>query len=140
MSRAANLRRALWIVVAAWAGSSTGCIHNHYYGTALPGCPPVGQSLTTQQVGSICDVPSGQVIVTNPSSPSRTISSNVTPQPPTQGASIASKSSPGVVISQPSYGPPSIGQSSGRFKWRKPDPEAPPVLKAEGGLEDSTLR
>jgi hypothetical protein len=137
MSRAPGLRGALWIVVIGWAFNS-GCIHNHYYGTNIPGCPPVGSAVTTQ-VGSVCDVPSGQVVVTGP--PRSTISSNVTPQP----SNISSAVTPGgpsqVVISQPAYGPPSIGQTSNRFRlWRKPDPENIPLMKAEGGLDDSTIR
>jgi hypothetical protein len=119
MSRAPGLRGALWIVVAASALQS-GCIHNHYYGTqpVIPGCPPPATSSTvTTQVGSICDVPSGQV------------------------AAVASSAGTSrVVISQPALGPPSIGQSSGRIKWKKPDPETIPPMKAEGGLDDSVSR
>jgi hypothetical protein len=137
MSRAPNLRRALGILIMAWAGAS-GCIHNHYYGTGMPGCPPIGQPVTTQ-VGSICDVPTGQVIVSNPSS-SRTISSNVTAQPLAEGTAVASNGQPRVVISQPAFGPPSIGQSTSRLKWRRPDPESLATTKVEGGLDDTTLR
>ena len=137
MSRAPGLRGALWIVVAGWAVNS-GCIHNHYYGTNVPGCPPVGSTVTTQ-VGSTCDVPSGQVVVTGPP---RTISSNVGPQPPASSSVVTSGGPPQVVISQPAYGPPSIGQSSSRLRiWRKPDPETIPIMRAEGGLDDdSTIR
>jgi hypothetical protein len=136
MSRAPSLRGALWVIILAWAGAS-GCIHNHYYGTPVPGCPPTGQAITTQ-VGSVCDVPSGQVVVTGPSSP-KTISSEVAAQPPSTGTSILANPSR-VVISQPAFGPPSIGQSNSRFKWRKPDPESLPIMKAEGTFDDSTIR
>jgi hypothetical protein len=136
MSRAPNIRGALWVIVMAWAGAS-GCTHNYYYGTPVPGCPPAGQAVTTQ-VGSVCDVPSGQVVVTGPSSP-KTISSDVAAQPQGKGTSILSNPSR-VVISEPAFGPPSIGQSNSRFKWKKPDPESLPIMKAEGALDDSTTR
>jgi hypothetical protein len=46
-----------------------------------------------------------------------------------------------VVISQPAYGPPSIGQTSNRIKspWRKPDPDVP-IIKAEGAYDDSVIK
>ena len=136
MSRMPRLRGALWIIIVGWAGNS-GCIHNHYYGTNVPGCPPIGSTVTTQ-VGSVCDVPSGQVVVSGPSSSA--ISSSVTAPPARSGSSVTTIGQPRVVISQPAYGPPSIGQSSGRFKWRKPDPESLPIMKAEGGLDEPTIR
>ena len=133
MRRAPGLRGVLWIAVVG-LGLQTGCIHNHYYGTtsAIPGCPPVGTIVKTE-VGSVCDVPSGPVVVSNPSSNVVDISNR---------APVVASSSGGarLVISQPAYGPPSIGQSSGRFKWRKPDPESLPTMKAEGALDDSILR
>jgi hypothetical protein len=130
MSRAPRLRGTLWIAVMGSALQS-GCIHNHYYGTtpAIPGCPPTTSTVTTQ-VGSICDIPSGQVVVSNPSTNSA-VTSSVT---------ASSGGISRVVISQPALGPPSIGQSSGRMKWRKPDPETLPPMKAEGGLDDSVSR
>jgi hypothetical protein len=139
MSRTPNLRNVLWILVMGWAGSS-GCIHNHYYGT-VPGCPPTGQPMTTQ-VGSVCDVPSGNVVVSGAST-SGTISSNVGPQPASAGANITSTPSDRVVISQPSYGTPPTGQTSSRLnlkKWVRPDPEAPPVLKAEGAYDENKIQ
>ena len=138
MSRAPNLRRVLWIIVVGWAGSS-GCIHNHYYGGlpgTMPGCPPVvGQTVTTQ-VGSVCDVPSGQVVVSGGSSGG--VSSNVTSQAPARRSTVVTGPSSRVVISQPAFGP-STNPGSSRFKWRKPDPEAIPNMKAEGALDDSTI-
>ncbi len=134
MSRAPNLRLSLWIIVAGWAGSS-GCIHNHYYGT-VPGCPPVVGQTVTSQVGSVCDVPSGQVIVSGGAAGG--VSSNVTSQPPPRRSTVVSAPSTRVVISQPAYGP-STNPGSSRFKWRKPDPEALPNMKAEGALDDSTV-
>lgn len=137
MSRAPGFRGALWIIVVGWAVNS-GCIHNHYYDTRVPGCPPVGSTVTTQ-VGSVCDVPSGQVVVTGP--PRGTISSDVTPGPSTSGTVVVPRSPSQVVISQPAYGPPSIGQTSNRFgKWRKLDPETIPMMKAEGGLDEPIIR
>ena len=135
MSRAPNLRGVLWVVVLGWAGAS-GCIHNHYYGT-VPGCPPGTQPVTTQ-IGSVCDVPSGSTVISG--GVTRSISSNVTTPPATQSSGVSMSGQPRVVISQPAYGPPSIGQSSNRLgKWLKPDPENLPTMKAEGGLEDPTV-
>ena len=138
MSRALGFRGALWIVVAG-STLQAGCISNHYYGTsAIPGCPP-GSTAVTTQVGSICDIPSGQVIVSNPASNAAVSSSGAGSSAST--AAIASSAAPSrVVISQPALGPPSIGQSSGRIKWKKPDPENIPPMKAEGGLDDSISR
>ena len=139
MSRGPRLRGALWIAVMGSA-LQTGCIHNHYYGTStsIPGCPPVGSTVTTQ-LGSVCDVPTGQVIVSNPSS--RVISSNViTESRPAPVMIDANTGASRVVISQPAYGPPSIGQATSRFKWRKLDPENLPTMRAEGGFDDSVLR
>ena len=138
MSRTPGFRGALWI---AFLGSAlqTGCIHNHYYGTTpgMPGCPPIGSTVTTQ-VGSICDMPSGQVVVTNPGT--RVISSNVD-APATRTASLDPSYGPSrVVISQPAYGPPSIGQGTSRFKWKSPEPDSLPTMKAEGALDNPILR
>jgi hypothetical protein len=129
VSRATRPSGALWVAILG-ASLQAGCIHNHYYGTTpvIPGCPPTGSTVTTQ-VGAICDVPSGRVIVTNPSSESETT---------TRTASISTAGGPSrVVISQPAQGPPSIGQSSGRIRWRKPDPETLPIMNAKGGLDDT---
>ncbi len=137
MSRAPELRGALWI---AFVGSilQTGCIHNHYYGTnaVIPGCPPVGT--TTTQVGSVCEVPGGEVVVSNPSS--KTVGSNVTPPSSRVSTNDSRMAASRVVISQPSYGPPSVGQVSNRFRWHKLDPEPLPSMKAEGGIDDAILR
>jgi hypothetical protein len=106
----------------------------------MPGCPPTGTTVTTQ-AGSICDVPSGNVVVSGANA-SRSISSNVNPQPASAGVSMSANSSDRVVISQPAYGAPSIGQTSNRLKslWKKPDPDPVPILKAEGAYDDSTIR
>ena len=140
MSRATGLRGALWVAIAGSA-LQTGCIHNHYYGTSpmIPGCPPPAGTAVTTQVGSMCDVPTGNVVVTNPSSSTTVRSSVIAPSKTTP--SVGSyDANPRVVISQPAQGPPSIGQSSGRIKWRKPDPENIPAMKAEGALDDSIVR
>ncbi len=142
MNQTSHPRKVLWIIVLGWVGASSGCIHNHYYGTGatFPGCPPGTQPVTTQ-IGSICDVPSGNVVVSGATS-SRTISSNVGPQPATAGGSYPMNQSDRIVISQPAIGPPSIGQFSNRIKspWKRPDPEAPPIIKAEGAYDESTIR
>ena len=137
MSRAPGLRGALWI---AMLGSvlQMGCIHNHYYGTnpGMLGCPPVGT--TTTQVGSVCEVPSSEVVVSNPSS--RAVGSTITPPSSRVSSNDSTMAASRVVISQPSYGPPSVGQVSNRFRWHKLDPETLPSMKAEGGMEDAFLR
>jgi hypothetical protein len=138
MSRAPGFRGALWVAIAGSA-LQVGCI-NHYYGTAplIPGCPPVGSTITTQ-VGTVCDVPSGRVVVSNPAS-GATVSSSVADSSTRSAAVVASGGPSRVVISQPASGPPSVGQVSGRIKWRKPDPESLPPMKAEGGLDESVIR
>lgn len=140
MSRATGIRGALWIAMVG-AALQTGCIHNHYYGTTapvIPGCPPPGSTVTTK-VGSICDVPAGEVVVSNPAS-NTTISSSVADSSTRVASAASSPGTSRVVISQPASGPPSIGQSSGRIKWKKPDPENLPPMKAEGGLDNPVSR
>lgn len=141
MSRAPRLRGALWVALLG-PTCSLGCIHNHYYGTVpgAIGCPPVGTTVTTQ-LGSVCDVPSGLVVVSNPSNSAPVVSSTVTP--PTKSTPATGQLPNGssrVVINQPAYGPPSIGQGTSRFRWKSLDPDAPPPMKAEGGFDGSTLR
>ncbi len=141
MSRTPHLRKILAIFILGWVCGSSGCIHNHYYGTGatMPGCPPVGQPIATQ-VGSVCDVPSGNVVVSGGSS--RVISSNVDPRPASSSGAVTMGSSDRVVISQPAYGPPSVGQVSSRIRspWKRPDPETVPIIKAEGAYDDTTIR
>lgn len=136
MRHAPNLRCALWIVLAGWAGSM-GCIHNHYYGT-VPGCGPTGLPTSTQ-FGQVCEVPSGQVIVSGAPSPSAGSSSSVEVPKPRHDATAAINAQPRVVISQPAYGP-SIGQSVSRLKWRRPDPESLATTRVEGALEGDIRR
>ncbi len=141
MSRTPHHRKVLWFIILGWACGSMGCIHNHYYGTSatIPGCPPTGQAITTQ-VGQVCDVPNNNVVVSGATT-SRVISSEVTAQPASSSGGLAMPPANRVVISQPSYGPPSVGQTSNRIRspWRRPDPENP-IIKAEGAYDDSTIR
>ncbi len=131
MKLAPILRGARWLLVAAWAGLP-GCIHNHYYGS-LPGCPPGVPGVTTQ-IGSVCEVPGGQTIVS-----SGGMSSGVVVQPSREAAAPIVSGMPNpqrIVISQPAYGP-SFGQGLGRFnRWRRPDPEGVATIRTEGGLDD----
>ena len=141
MSRAPGFRGALCVVLVGLA-AQTGCIHNHYYGTAevMPGCPPSVGSTATTRLGALCDVPSARAVVTNPG-PAASVSTSVSApskRTPSIGASMDGSSR--VVISQPAYGPPSAGQSASRFRWHKPDPENLPTMKVEGGLDDSIFR
>jgi hypothetical protein len=143
MRRTPCLRIVLGIIGLGWVCGLSGCTHNYYYGTSptMQGCPPVvGQTVTTQ-VGSVCDVPSGNVMVSGGSS-SRAMNSNVEPRPASSAGSLAMGPSDRVVISQPAYGPPSVGQVSNRMRspWKRPDPEPVPILKAEGAYDDTTIR
>jgi hypothetical protein len=131
-----NLRGALWVALAGWAGSS-GCTHNYYYGN-VPGCGPMGMPVSGQ-VGQVCEVPSGQVVVSGPPSSLASPGSSAVVQAPQQGSSVATNSQPRVLISQPAYAP-SIGQSASRLKWRRPDPESLATTRVEGALDGSSIR
>ncbi len=132
----AVLRPALRALLLLGSALASGCTHNYYYG-AVPGCPPGTQPVTTQ-LGSICDVPSSS-IVTN--TPSTAISSNVTSTPSSaSGAMVANSGTPSrVVISQPAYAP-TLGQSLGKLRWRRPDPETLANTRVEGGYDDGTIQ
>jgi hypothetical protein len=133
VKHAPRLRNALWVVLAGWAGSS-GCIHNHYYGT-VPGCGPTDLPASTQ-IGQVCEVPSGPVIVSR--TPPTTPSPPIPVEPSRPGSPVEGSSPPRVVISQPAFGP-SIGQSNSRLKWRRPDPESLQATRVEGALEGGGL-
>ena len=135
MNHPTKLRGALWIILAGWAGSS-GCIHNHYYGTS-PAFVPGGLPVSTQ-VGQVCDVPNGQVVVSGTPANSGS-SSNVVVQAPRQGTTVVSNGQPRVVISQPAYGP-YTGTSVSRLRWHRPDPETLATTRVEGGLDNGTVR
>jgi hypothetical protein len=68
------------------------------------------------------------------------VGSNVTPPSSRVSTNDSRMAASRVVISQPSYGPPSVGQVSNRFRWHKLDPEPLPSMKAEGGIDDAILR
>jgi hypothetical protein len=133
---APNLRGTLWVVLAGWVGSS-GCTHNYYYG-GVPACGPTGLPVSSQ-VGQICEVPSGQVVVSGTPSADTGSGSSVVVQAPRQGSTFVTNSQPRVVISQPAYGP-SIGQSTSRLKWRRPDPESLATTRVEGALDGGSIR
>ncbi len=132
MSHAPSPRKMLWIILIGWAGSS-GCIHNHYY-TAVPGCPPGTQTVTTQ-VGQVCEIPGEPATVVTAGGP---ISAPVVAAAPT--------TQPRVIISQPAAYQPTfsdtIGQGVRRFeKWRRPDPEqGVATIRTEGALDDGTIK
>jgi hypothetical protein len=133
---APNLRGTLWIILAGWVGSS-GCTHNYYYG-AVPACGPTGLPVSGQ-VGQICEVPSGQVVVSGAPSSEVGPGSGVVVQAPSQGSAVATNTQPRVLISQPAYGP-SISQSINRLKWRRPDPESLATTRVEGALDSGSVR
>lgn len=125
MKTAATLQRAIWIGLAILTITS-GCTHNYYYG-GVPGCPPYGQTVTTQ-VGQVCEVPAGTVVTSNGPG-------TVTTQDGVS-SSVATQTSPQrVVISQPAYNP----SFSSRLGWRKP-PENVATTRVEGALSDSSMK
>ena len=127
MSKAVTLRRTCWVGLT-FLVVDTGCTHNYYYG-ATPGCPPVGQTVTTQ-LGQVCDVPSDNVIT---SSAPPSVVSQANPS-----SSVAVEPNPRrVVISRPSYNP----VFNNRLRWRRPlDPESVATTRVEGALPDSTVK
>lgn len=135
MKHAPSLRGALWLVLMGWA-TSPGCIHNHYYGT-VPACGPSGLPISTQ-VGQVCEVPSGQVVVSGSPSVAPGPGSVIVVETPKQGATVMTNQQPRVVISQPAYGP-SIGQSASRFKWHSRDPEGLATTRVEGALDGGAI-
>ena len=98
MSRAPSVRSLLWVIILIWSGTS-GCIHNHYYGT-MPGYPPGTVPVATQIGGSVCDVPptysGGAVVISTPAPARGGISSNVVMTPPAtnESAFVAANSQP----------------------------------------------
>ena len=114
MKRTTTVRRACWIGLAILSIGS-GCTHNYYYG-AVPGCPPMGQTVTTQ-VGQVCEVPSETIIPggTNP-----------------QVASVPNAQR--IVISHPAYSP------SFASRWRRTTTESLSTNRSEGALEDTTIK
>ena len=136
MKLAPNLRGTLWIVLAGWVGSS-GCTHNYYYG-GVPACAPSGLPVSSQ-VGQICEVPSGQVVVSGTPYSDPGSGSGVVVQSPAQNSSTVGNTQPRVVISQPAYRP-SIGQTVNGLRWRRPDPESVATTRVEGALDGSTTR
>jgi hypothetical protein len=133
---APSLRGTLWVVLAGWVGFS-GCTHNYYYGS-VPACGPTGLPVSSQ-VGQICEVPSGQVVVSGTPSDVAGSGSSVVVQPPPQSSTVITSTQPRVLISQPAYGP-SIGQSTSRLKWRRPDPESLATTRVEGALDSGSIR
>src|SRR5262245_15992087 len=64
MRHARTRRWGSRLVLAACAAGSTGCIHNHYYGQAVPvACDPAPVTAGTTQLGAVCEVPSGSAVV-----------------------------------------------------------------------------
>ncbi|WP_435016811.1 hypothetical protein TA3x_004389 [Tundrisphaera sp. TA3] len=128
MYRAHPHRKALWIILAGWAGIS-GCTHNYYY--TNPNCVS-GETVTTQ-VGSVCDVPSGQVIAGS-STPSTVVA-----QPPARRVASSPPGSSRVVISQPGTSA-QTGRAGNRLAgWRRPDPDSMAVTRVEGALDAGSV-
>lgn len=128
MTLSRPIRRAFWILLAVWAGAS-GCTHNYYYTT--PNCAPSGEVVTTQ-IGSACDVPSGQVVAGS------TAPGVVVQSPARRSAFSSPAGSSQVVISQPNYYAQG-GRGANRLGWRRPDPDSPAITRVEGALDSGTV-
>jgi hypothetical protein len=90
-------------------------------------------------VGQICEVPSGQVVVSGTPSSEAGSGSGVVVQSPAQNSTVVGNAQPRVVISQPAYRP-SIGQTVNGLRWRRPDPESVATTRVEGALDSSSTR
>lgn len=132
MNAAHPIRKVLWIVLAGWAGMS-GCTHNYYYTT--PGCAPGAEAVSTQ-VGSVCDVPGGQVVAGSAVGGAGGV---VVQQAPVRRTVNAAPNGSRVVISQPNYSAP-IGRGGNRLSaWRRPsDPESVAVTRIDGTLDSTS--
>ena len=130
MPKAHPVRNALWIVLAGWAGMS-GCTHNYYYTT--PGCPPVGQTVSTQ-VGSVCEVPEqGEIVASTPATV-------VGSAPARRVVNAAPNANSRVVISQPNYSSQTGRVGSNRLsRWKSSNPESDSIAttRVEGALDSS---
>ena len=124
MKRAMRLQRAGWIGLAVLAIQS-GCTHNYYYG-ATPGCPPYGQTVTTQ-VGQVCEVPGGTIVTSN-AAPATISQATVAGQP------VAGSTPPRVVISEPAYS----STFSHPFRWKRPAQDSLAVTRSEGALDETS--
>lgn len=120
MRRALMTRWGAVIVLSGGILASTGCIHNHYYGTAAM---PVCEAPLTTQVGAVCEVPQGSALVA--ATPGR----------------VTTIGSPSriVVNSDPLDAQP-IQRGASRFAWRRSD-DPLTTARIEGGVdEDTTTR
>jgi hypothetical protein len=116
------LRPGGWVILAGWAVGSTGCIHNHYYGT-MPAYTNPADGTVTSQFGAVCEVPP-------PGSRGTIIS-----QTPGRTTVLAA---PLVVNSQPMGARP-FQRGASRFPWRRQDDDAVMArTEVEGDLETQT--
>ena len=134
MRRAPILRAGAATALALLAASSTGCIHNHYYGTpnGMPACA-MGSAGTTTEValtpyGAICEVvPSrveGGTVVAQSPAPA--------PAQPASPQAVAQAPQSRILVSQPRLA---------SRPWRRTDPEGGlATTKVEGGLDDTLSR
>ncbi len=126
---------AATIAVGAVAGLP-GCTHYHYYTTP----PIVGSTVVT---GTPVVVGEPALTTLNPPvrAPSVIRSGDVCEVPAVVGPSYVSSGVPGrssqIVISQP-QGMRGSAPPSGRYAWRRPDPENLATTRIEGGVSDST--
>ncbi|MEO6811687.1 MAG: hypothetical protein ABI353_21455 [Isosphaeraceae bacterium] len=120
MRRTLMIRRRAAIVLSGGLIASTGCIHNHYYGTAAM---PVCEAPFATQVGAVCEVPQGSALVA--ASPGRV-------------TTIGSPSR--IVVNSDSFDSQPIQRGASRFAWRRSD-DPLTTARIEGGVdEDTTTR
>lgn len=132
-SRLHGLAASVAVAVGAVAGLS-GCTHYHYYTTP----PTVGSTVVTG-TPMIVGEPALTTLDPPVRAPSVIRSGEVCEVPAVVGPSYVS-GVPGrssqIVISQP-QGMRSSASASGRYAWRKPDPENLATTRVQGGISDS---
>jgi hypothetical protein len=125
--RTTRLRRGtLGLLAGLGAVLPVACTHNHYYGSAVPVCPPTTAATTTVLPdGAICDVGTPVVVGSGSTTTTSPVSSSV-------AAGGGTAQTPRVVVSQPSTG--------SRLSWRRSDPDSTvATTRVEGALDDTTI-
>ena len=118
MRHARILRWGGPVLLAASCLATTGCIHNHYYGQAVPVCDP---ATGTTQYGAVCEVPAGGAVVS---------------QAPGRTTTIGSPSR--VVINSEPIGTRPFARGVTRFPWSRSPEQGLATTRVEGGLNDDT--
>jgi len=121
MRHARFWRRVCGVMLAGWIIASAGCVHHHYYGSAVPVCGPTTVPATAAN-GSICEIPTrvgGGSLLGSGLGRSTIVS----------GAPYYSGTrAPRVVVSEPKTP-----------RWHSADPEAGvATTRVEGAYDDTT--